>query len=64
MDDNNIINDNYIKILKGIFIFTEEDKKFKPILNGVSRDGVFLIRDPFDSNYNPAHTFKLFKGKI
>ena len=33
-------------------------RKFKPILNGVSRDGVFLIRDPFDSNYNPAHTFK------
>ena len=33
-------------------------RKFKASSNGLSRDGVFLIRDPFDSNYNPGHTFK------
>ena len=51
MDDNNIINDNYIKILKGIFIFTEEDKKFKPILTDNAYNNLKNFFDYF-SNEN------------
>ena len=32
--------------------------KFQAIPNGISRDGIFLIRDPFDYHYNPAHTLR------
>ena len=51
MDDDNIINDNYIKILKGIFIFTEEDKKFKPILTDNAYNNIKYFFDYF-SNEN------------
>ena len=54
---NNILNnkdENFIEFVRNIYL-----KKCNsyPFNYENQKDGVILIRDPIDPNYNPAHTF-------